>query len=66
MKKIVVKIGTRVLTNKDGRLDEDLIQNFVEQISKILESKISVLIVTSGAIPDMMMTRSSLLQFRLV
>ena len=50
MKKIVIKIGTRVLTDKDGKLNKDVIQDIVRQVSKILDSKMSVLIVSSGAI----------------
>lgn len=50
MKRIVVKIGTRVLTGKKGLLDEEMIKNIVGQVSKLLDSHIDALIVSSGAI----------------
>ncbi|NQT21944.1 MAG: glutamate 5-kinase [Candidatus Omnitrophica bacterium] len=50
MKRIVIKIGTKVLTGRDGRLDEEAIRSLVGQISKMLNSGIEVLIVSSGAI----------------
>ena len=50
MKKIVIKIGTKVLTDKDGKLNKGVVENIVNQVCEILDSKISVLIVSSGAI----------------
>ena len=50
MKKVVIKIGTRVLTDKGGNLDEGVIQGLVKQICGMLDSEILVLIVSSGAI----------------
>lgn len=50
MKRIIVKIGTAVLTNDKGQLDEDVIQNIVRQICKLLRSEKEILIISSGAI----------------
>ncbi|GAG22280.1 unnamed protein product, partial [marine sediment metagenome] len=50
MKKVVIKIGTAVLTDKDGNLDEGVMQGLVKQICGMLDSEILVLVVSSGAI----------------
>jgi len=50
MKKIVIKIGTGVLTGKGGNLDEEMIEQLVKQICGMIKSGISVLLVSSGAI----------------
>jgi glutamate 5-kinase len=47
---IVVKVGTRVLTHPDGRLDEERIARLAEEISKICESGRRVVLVSSGAV----------------
>jgi len=49
-KRIVVKIGTNVMTGINGALDLDLIKNLVQQISKIKKVGKELLIITSGAI----------------
>ena len=49
-KRIVVKIGTNVMTDVNGTLDLDLIKNLVGQVSKIKNSGKEILIITSGAI----------------
>ncbi len=49
VKKVLIKIGTGVLTRKDG-LDLGIIDHLVEQIAKLRESGYQVVIVTSGAI----------------
>src|SRR3989344_2218752 len=48
-KRIVIKIGTNVLTDKNGLLDSNIIKNLVSQIAEIKNSK-DVVIITSGAI----------------
>ena len=50
MKRIVVKIGTKVLTDKSGRLDEAVIQGIVGQMCELLKSGRELLVVSSGAI----------------
>lgn len=48
--KIVVKIGTRVLTNEDGFLDKHQIMELSKQIIKLRSSGYSVVVVSSGSI----------------
>ncbi|MCS7180998.1 MAG: glutamate 5-kinase [bacterium] len=51
LKRIVVKIGTNVLTTSNNRLDTSIIEHIVEQISYLVKKKgKEVVIVTSGAI----------------
>ncbi|MFH1848037.1 MAG: glutamate 5-kinase [Candidatus Omnitrophota bacterium] len=50
LKKIVVKIGTRVLTDSRGYLDESRIKALAGQISQIRSGGIKVVLVSSGAI----------------
>ncbi len=47
---IVVKVGTRVLTHPDGRLDEQRIARLAEEISNLCESGRRVVLVSSGAV----------------
>ncbi|HNS32040.1 MAG TPA: glutamate 5-kinase [bacterium] len=50
-KRIVIKIGTQVLTSENNRLDVSVIEHIVEQICYLVKKKkIEVIIVTSGAI----------------
>ena len=49
-KRIVVKIGTNVITNAYGTLDSTLMKKLVEQIAKIKNMGKDVIIITSGAI----------------
>lgn len=48
--KIVVKIGTNVLTNSDGLVDEKIIEVLVSQLSQLINSGKKVVLVSSGAI----------------
>lgn len=48
--KIVVKIGTRVLTNEDGFLDKNQIMALSKQVIKLRSGGYSVVVVSSGAI----------------
>lgn len=52
LKKIVVKIGTKVLTasEKDYALDKARMKNLVEQVSRLVGRGIKVAVVSSGAI----------------
>ena len=50
IKRIVVKVGTSLLTTPAKRLDRGRIKNIVEQISKLWDQGIEVLLVTSGSI----------------
>lgn len=49
-KRIVVKIGTRIITHKDGTLDPVQVERLAGQIIKLKDSGKQVVIVTSGAI----------------
>lgn len=48
--RIVVKIGTSVLTTESGRLDYAQLQNLVSQLSALASQGHQVIVVTSGAI----------------
>ncbi|RKY39875.1 MAG: glutamate 5-kinase [Candidatus Omnitrophota bacterium] len=49
IKRVVIKVGTRVLS-KEGRLEEQQIKEIGEQIKYLLNRKIKVVLVSSGAI----------------
>jgi glutamate 5-kinase len=49
-KRIIIKVGTKVLTNKDGNLDHDIIGHIVEQIIAVRNKGCEVVLVTSGAV----------------
>lgn len=46
----VVKVGTRVLTNAEGQLDEDRIAQLAEDIVRVREAGRKVVLVSSGAV----------------
>jgi len=48
--KIVIKIGTRVLTNEDGLLDKNRIMELSKQVVKLRLRGFSVVVVSSGSI----------------
>lgn len=50
MKRIVVKIGTKVLSKKDGSLDAAFLADLVAQIVALRKKKVQVIVVTSGAV----------------
>lgn len=49
-RKIVIKIGTKVLTTEDGPLDEEKMEGLVKDISLLKKNGKEIVIVTSGAI----------------
>lgn len=49
-KRIIIKVGTKVLTNKDGKLDRNIIEHIVEQIIAVRNKGCEVVLVTSGAV----------------
>jgi glutamate 5-kinase len=49
-KTVVVKVGTRVLTNDDGTLDHDRVTGIAEQIVRLMGEKRHVVLVSSGAV----------------
>lgn len=50
VKRIVVKIGTNVLTDDQSHLDEAMITQIVAQIAAIKQQGIEVIVVSSGAV----------------
>lgn len=49
-KRIVIKVGTRVLTGPKGELDRDRISILSEQIAQLCKNGVEVALVSSGAI----------------
>ncbi|MCA9166600.1 MAG: glutamate 5-kinase [Planctomycetales bacterium] len=47
---IVVKVGTRVLTKTDGRLDYDRIADLADQLHQLRQANRHVVLVSSGAV----------------
>lgn len=50
MKRIVVKVGTNVLTGSDGRLDKLIFREVVVQLVKLIRAGWSPVLVSSGAV----------------
>lgn len=48
-RRIVVKVGTNVLTNKDNRISGPVLRELVRQISVLYEEDIMVILVSSGS-----------------
>ncbi|PKD16788.1 gamma-glutamyl kinase [Salegentibacter salinarum] len=48
-KRIVVKVGTNVMTNKDNRILGPVLKHLVEQIATLYEEDIMVVLVSSGS-----------------
>ena len=48
-KKIVIKIGSNVLSDDDGYVNKDALHNIVEQVSGLIKQGKQVIIVSSGA-----------------
>lgn len=49
-KRIVVKIGTKALSKENGRIDESVLGDLVNQIAQIKKGGAQVILVTSGAV----------------
>lgn len=49
-KRIIVKIGTSVITKKNGELDLKTLKNLVKETSQLRKKNTEVVIVTSGAV----------------
>ena len=50
VKKVVVKLGTSIITKESNRLDKSQIKNITDQILELMKRGIKVIIVSSGAI----------------
>lgn len=49
IKRVVVKVGTNVLTNKDNRIVGPVLKELVRQIAELYERDIMVILVSSGS-----------------
>lgn len=49
IKRVVVKVGTNVLTNKDNRILGPVLRELVRQITVLYEQDIMVILVSSGS-----------------
>lgn len=49
MKRIVIKVGKKVLTNKENRIDVPVIKQLVEQIAQLYEQEVLSVVVSSGS-----------------
>ena len=49
-KRIVVKVGSNVLTRKDGTLDVTRMSALVDQVAELRQMGIEVILVSSGAV----------------
>ncbi|MSU73717.1 glutamate 5-kinase [Candidatus Kaiserbacteria bacterium] len=49
-KRVVVKVGTKVLSKDDGTLDGRVLKHLSEQISSLKKKNIEIILVTSGAV----------------
>ena len=50
MRRVIIKIGTKVLSREDGTLDERFLEHFVEQIVALRKRGMQIVLVTSGAV----------------
>ena len=50
LKRVVIKIGTRVLTSRDNRIDERRIRRIAREIAQIHKQGIETVIVSSGSV----------------
>ena len=50
MKKVVIKIGSNVLTRQDGKLDVTRMSALVDQVAWLRKRGIEVILVSSGAV----------------
>jgi len=48
--KIVIKVGTNVMTNKDNRIVRPVLRNLVQQIAELYEQDILTVLVSSGSV----------------
>ncbi|NTU67416.1 MAG: glutamate 5-kinase [Chlorobiaceae bacterium] len=49
-RKIVVKVGTNVITGRDGKLDPGILDSLTAQIAALSEAGVEVILVSSGAV----------------
>ncbi|MBI4232516.1 glutamate 5-kinase [Candidatus Peregrinibacteria bacterium] len=49
-KKIIVKVGTNVISREDGLVDEKVLKSLVTQIARLKNDGVGVILVSSGAV----------------
>ncbi len=49
MKKIIIKIGTNVITKENGLLNLEVMENLVKQVAELKKTGVKVVMVSSGA-----------------
>jgi len=49
-KRIAIKVGSNVLTNENGHLDDNIIQQLVRQIANVVQAGTEVVLISSGAV----------------
>ena len=49
-RKVVVKVGTNVITNSQGKLDLQILTELVSQVSELRNQGVEILLVSSGAV----------------
>lgn len=50
MQRVVIKIGTNLLTKEDGNLNLEFIEKIADEVKKLFVNKKEVILVTSGAV----------------
>lgn len=48
--RIVIKVGTNVITNKDNRIVRPVLRRLVKQIAELYERDIMTILVSSGSL----------------
>lgn len=49
-KRVVIKVGTNVMTNKDNRIVRPVIEHLVKQVAELYERNIMTVLVSSGSV----------------
>ncbi|GLB48363.1 glutamate 5-kinase [Neptunitalea lumnitzerae] len=49
-KRVVIKVGTNVMTNKDNRIVRPVIEHLVKQVAQLYEENIMTVLVSSGSV----------------
>jgi glutamate 5-kinase len=48
--RVVIKVGTNVMTNKDNRIVRPVLRDLVKQIAELYERNIICILVSSGSV----------------
>lgn len=48
--KILIKVGTNVISKEDGTLDQEIMAEIVDQISQLKKQNLEIILITSGAV----------------